>query len=103
MILTGDSISAGRALELNLINEVAPRSECLSRAIQLAQRICANAPLAAQAGKRVALGITAQSVAAEATDWLNSLEENKQLKATADALEGPRAFAEKREPHWRAC
>src|SRR5215211_7050709 len=57
MILTGEPITAQRALELRLVNRVVPRDDVLDAALELAERICANAPLAVQASKRIALGI----------------------------------------------
>ena len=57
MMLTGEPISAERALELHLINRVVPAEQLLDAALELAEVISANAPLAVQGSKRVALGI----------------------------------------------
>ena len=48
-LLTGDSFGAAEALEMNLVNEVVPVGEEFSRAMELANRIAAQAPLAVQA------------------------------------------------------
>jgi crotonobetainyl-CoA hydratase len=102
MILTGEPITAQRALELGLVNRVAPRDQVVDAALDLAGKITANAPLAVQASKRVANGMSDGRVPAEAGLWELSRAESLALKRTADAAEGPRAFAEKRTPQWEA-
>ena len=102
MILTGEPISAQRALELGLVNRVVPQLEVVAAALELAGKITANAPLAVQASKRIANGIHNGEVAAEAASWELSRAEGPALMRTADAAEGPRAFAEKRAPQWQA-
>jgi crotonobetainyl-CoA hydratase len=59
-------------------------------------------PLSVQASKRIANGIADGRVAAEAGSWELSRAEGRALRDTADAAEGPRAFAEKRAPNWQA-
>jgi len=102
MILTGEPITAQRALELGLVNRVVPRDQVVDAALELAGKITANAPLAVQASKRVANGMTDGRVPAEAGFWELSRSEAQALRRTADAAEGPRAFAEKRTPKWEA-
>jgi crotonobetainyl-CoA hydratase len=100
-ILTGEPISASKALELGLVNRVVPASQLLEAAFQLAGRIMANAPVSVQASKRIARGITGGSVAGEQADWDRTHAEGRTVIASADAREGMRAFAEKRAPHWQ--
>jgi crotonobetainyl-CoA hydratase len=102
MILTGEPVSARRAFELGLVNRVVPQAEVMSAALELAARITANAPLAVQASKRIANGILDGHVATEAAAWELSNRERRVLWQTADAAEGPRAFADKRAPNWQA-
>jgi len=102
MILTGEPITARRALELGLVNRVVPQAEVVAAALELADRVIANAPLSVQASKRIANGIIDGHVAAEDGSWELSRAEGKALMRTADAAEGPRAFAEKRAPNWQA-
>src|SRR5262245_12399156 len=97
MTLTGDPITAQRALELGLVNEVVPRDQVLDRALALAERVAANAP--------IALRITKQLVWEEARNHTN--EEWSAIRAKAspafasnDAREGAAAFAERRAPLW---
>lgn len=69
LLLTGEAISADRALQLGLINRVDPASDVLSEAQALAEQIAANAPLAVQATKRVAAGIVNARIVAEDRMW----------------------------------
>jgi crotonobetainyl-CoA hydratase len=101
MILTGAPITAQKALELGLVNAVVPQSEVLEAAIALAERICANAPLAVQASKRIAMGIRDGIVASEDAAWALNERETDQIMLSADAQEGPLAFAAKRAPVWQ--
>jgi crotonobetainyl-CoA hydratase len=102
MILTGEPITAQRALELGLVNRVVPQDQVVAAALDLAAKITAGAPLAVQASKRVANGIRDGRVPAEAGFWDLSRSESLALRQTADAAEGPRSFAEKRTPNWEA-
>lgn len=101
MILTGEPIDADTALRWGLVNEVVDDGQALPAALALAQRVATNAPLAVQASKRVALGITAAAVPRENEDWSRNTEAIKTVMASDDAREGPRAFAEKRAPQWQ--
>jgi len=102
MILTGEPVSARRALELGLVNRVVPQADVVDATLDLAGKITANAPLAVQASKRIANGIGDGRVPAEAGSWELSRSEGLVVRRTADAAEGPRAFAEKRTPTWEA-
>ena len=99
MALTGDPIDAERAHELGLVNRLTEPGEALSTALALADTIAANAPLALAASKRIML---------ESADWPDSefFERQAPIRDTVfkseDALEGATAFAERREPVWKA-
>ena len=97
MALTADPIDAQRAYELGIVNRVVPGEALLDTAIALAERIAANAPLAVRTSKRVmheALELT------EAEAWHVNNDAFGAIGASADALEGAVAFAEKRPPVW---
>jgi crotonobetainyl-CoA hydratase len=102
MILTGEPITAAMALELHLVNAVVSQGDVLGAAVDLAERICANAPLAVQHSKRVAKGITDERIESETASWDLSARELKNLMLSRDAQEGPKAFAEGRSPVWTA-
>jgi crotonobetainyl-CoA hydratase len=98
IVLTGDPIDAQRALALGLINRVVPRAKLLDTAIALAERIAENAPVALRLAKRLAHDVIGASEA-EALK-LNQVVLDA-IRKTEDAMEGPRAFAEKRKPVWK--
>lgn len=97
LALTGESISAARALEMGLANRVVPPGEVLDTALGLAERIAANGPLAVAAVKElVRLSARDLDAARRAT-----AERAPALFASEDAREGARAYLEKREPVWK--
>jgi crotonobetainyl-CoA hydratase len=102
ILLTGDPISAARALELGLINQVVPAAELMNAARKLAARISVNAPLSVQASKRIALGMVDGAIAGDAAKWKATRREAAMVMRSDDGREGPRAFAEKRAPVWTA-
>jgi enoyl-CoA hydratase/carnithine racemase len=97
LILTGGRISAREAHQLGLVNHVVAASELLSTARALAERICANAPIAVR--ESLAIAKRAHELSEEEA-WARSRDAMVRVMQTADAQEGPRAFAEKREPRW---
>lgn len=104
MIVTGEPIDAETAARWGLVNQLVDSDDpddVLAAALDLARRIAANAPLAVQASKRVAVGITDGSVPAEADAWTRNGDAIAVVMASQDAREGPRAFAEKRAPVWQ--
>lgn len=95
LLLTGDHVPAQRAYEVGLVNELAPHGQVLDRALELAAGMARNAPLAMRAAKEIA-------VRALQNEGRFVLEHtiNRTVVASADAVEGPRAFSEKRAPHY---
>ncbi|MER6008581.1 crotonase/enoyl-CoA hydratase family protein [Nonomuraea angiospora] len=100
ILLTGEPVTAAEALRLGLVNRVVPQEQVVPAALALAETIAANAPLAVQAGKRIARGIANGTVASEQAAWERTAAEGAAIMRSADAKEGPRAFAEKRAPVW---
>jgi crotonobetainyl-CoA hydratase len=100
ILLTGDPINVMRAFELGLVNKVVPKGGALDAALELAARIAANAPLAVQASKRIARGIANGVIEHERAHWELNARETAAVRASADAREGPLAFAQKRPPAW---
>ena len=97
LLLTGDPIDARRAYELGLVNKVVPADEVVTAALELAERICANAPKAVRDSKRVArrsMDLTEEDA------WGLNAEVTAEIFVSHDALEGAVAFAEKRPPVW---
>ncbi|MFI1916473.1 crotonase/enoyl-CoA hydratase family protein [Nocardia sp. NPDC020380] len=98
LALTGDPITATRAAEIGLINQVANPGKALEAALALAERIAVNAPLSIDASKQII---------DQSPDWSTAEAFDLQGRAAAsalssqDAAEGMRAFVEKRPPVWR--
>ncbi len=99
IILTGEPLAAQRAYELGLINDVVAPDEVMPKAIEIADRICAAAPLAVWASRKVVL-----ASAYENDDNLITMTnaEFGAIMASEDTKEGLTAFIEKRLPNWKA-
>jgi crotonobetainyl-CoA hydratase len=111
LLFTGEPISADEALRWGLVNEVVPDgpgNPALQAALAWAERITINAPLAVQASKRIAYAADAvvvqgeTVVKAESDNWRRTAEAFDRVLQSSDAKEGPLAFAEKRQPVWKA-
>jgi crotonobetainyl-CoA hydratase len=102
LLFTGEPITAQDALEWGLINRVVPDGSALDAALELAERITVNAPLAVSASKRVACGVDDGVITGDGPGWSRTMKEIGALLKSNDAKEGPRAFAEKRQPVWTA-
>lgn len=98
MLLTGDPIDAKTAERWGLINKVVPHKDLMKSAREYAARIAANAPLAVQAAKELA-------IRSRDTDINTGLRIEqligRMLRETDDAKEGPKAFREKRKPNFK--
>jgi crotonobetainyl-CoA hydratase len=99
-MLTGESMDAVTAERWGLVNEVVPASEVLPRAMAIAELIAANGPLAVRATKAVGRAIRDGRFAGEELGWRIIDAELPVVIDSADAVEGPRAFMEKRTPRW---
>jgi E-phenylitaconyl-CoA hydratase len=97
MLFTGDRIEATEAHRIGLISDLVKQDELMSTALAIAEKICANGPLAVKAVKAVSresadLPLT-QSIRNEELHW-------GMLRDTRDRIEGRTAFTEKRPPKW---
>lgn len=102
LLYTGDPISAADAARWGLVNRVVDDGCAVEAALELAGRIIGNAPLSVRASKRIAYGVDDGAIPGEAADWARTGREFAALLRSEDAKEGPRAFAEKRAPVWKA-
>ena len=98
LIWTGDFIDAHEAMRIGYVSRVAPAGELMSTTRELAERIARGPAVAIQLAKRLVYrGLD--------SDVHEALEAASQAMAivqtTEDSREGPRAFAEKREPQFR--
>lgn len=99
MVLTGDIISAARALELGLITQVVSETELDAAVATLAAKLAKKSPLALQIGKEGLNRLADSGGYHQGLDTMDDLFAT--LCATADAPEGVRAFLEKRAPLWQ--
>jgi enoyl-CoA hydratase len=97
LAMTGEPIDAQRALGLGLINRVVPADKLMEEALALAATIAENAPMAVRASKRV---MKQAGELPEAQGWEINNAAVPEVFGSADAMEGPVAFAEKRKPNW---
>jgi len=99
IILTGEPLAAQRAYELGLVNHVVAPDQVMPKALEIAERICAAAPLAVWASRKVVL-----ASAYEDDETLINMTnaEFGAIMASEDTKEGLNAFIEKRLPSWKA-
>ena len=97
-MLTGRHMPAQRAYELGLVNEVVPAAELDAAVDRWVNDILRCAPLSVRATKEAAMaGLEMGLEAASKRPY----EWEIRRRRSEDAVEGPRAFAEKREPDWK--
>jgi enoyl-CoA hydratase len=97
LILTGNTLDAARAESLGLVNQLVAPGNALDAAKELAAAISRNAPLAIAVSKRV----VTESAGWPQHEWFSRQSElTNPVFTSRDAIEGARAFAEKRAPEW---
>ena len=98
VLLLAERIEPRRALEMGLVNAVVPRDQVLPKALEWAETICKNGPLAVRSCKESAKRSTL-------VDLMTALETEStystQVFSSEDAKEGVAAFREKRPPVWK--
>jgi len=103
MILTGRRMEAVEARQWGLVRTVCEAGDLVRHAKEVTDEIAKGAPLALQAFKEVLAAIDGMPVA-EAMDFQRSdaldLPLYRKMAASDDAIEGPRAFLERRRPNW---
>jgi enoyl-CoA hydratase len=98
LLLTARAVPAPEAKEIGLIGHVVPDGTALEKAMEIAEVIGANGPLAVEAIKA---SIRATDGMSEAEALAKDLEFGWPIFASEDAAEGQRAFAEKRPPNFQ--
>lgn len=99
MILTGRRVSAQEGLELGFVNEVASASDLMAVANKWAELICECSPMSIRASKEVVhMGL--EETLAEAIGGQFRYPAVAAMFKSADFVEGPMAFAQKRAPQW---
>jgi len=100
LLLTGDSLDATTAERWGLVNRVVPPEQLMPTALDYARRIAANAPLAVQAAKELAVRAPEMGLT---TGLRMEQFVNRMLAGTEDTREGTAAFAEKRAPRFKGA
>lgn len=98
LLLSAEPANAQDALRMGLVTKVVPRAELLDTAMAMAKTIAGNAPLAVRATRKLAhLGLEVPQ------DYGRLLASSliQSVWGSEDAVEGARAFAEKRPPQWK--
>ena len=97
-MLTGRHMTAQRAYELGLVNQVVPATELDTAVEEWVADVLRCAPLAVRATKEAAMrGLDLPLPQAYYTPY----EAERRRQTSEEAIEGPRAFAEKRAPDWK--
>jgi enoyl-CoA hydratase len=96
--LTGEPIDAARAYQLGLVNRVVKADAIIDTALELAQKIAANGPLGVAATKKLMWTCARQGIEATLPQLKAAIDP---VFKSEDAIEGSRAFAEKRTPNWK--
>src|SRR4051812_46052617 len=97
MAITADPITAEEAFQYGLVARLTERGEAVATAMQLAERVARNAPLAVAASKQLVSRVPG---ATEEEFWELQKQHYASVFGSNDSKEGPRAFAEKRPPEW---
>jgi enoyl-CoA hydratase len=98
LLLTGRHITAAEALSFGLIGHVVPDGQALGKALEIADTIAANGPVAVRAILRV---IRQTEGMPEDEAFGVEAKAGRAVFTSEDAKEGPRAFTEKRRPQFR--
>ncbi len=94
LLLTGELITAVKAKEIGLINEVVPRDKLIETAIAWADAIASNAPKAEAMTKSLMRRFSAQAIAMNLTEYTAAPHVTEEARAGLDA------FFNKRQPPW---
>ena len=97
VLLLGERVDAPTALAMGLINEVVEPDRLAPRARDVAERLCRNGPVAV---RRIKESVVKGLGLPMAQAYQEELRLGAEVFASADAVEGPQAFAEKREPRF---
>jgi enoyl-CoA hydratase/carnithine racemase len=101
LFFTARAVGAAEALGWGLVGEVVPATDVAARGVELAAEIAANAPLSLAGNKRVIRELLAAEGALDPAVEAELVALRDACFASADFLEGVRAFGEKRAPRWQ--
>jgi enoyl-CoA hydratase/carnithine racemase len=99
ILIAGGELDANRAYTFGLVNRVTEPGGALQGAVELAEQVCRNSPVAVRA---TLAALAEQREQAESVGWAATQRALTAISGSADAVEGVAAFFEKREPIWPA-
>ena len=97
LCLTAEPIGAQRAYDIGFVNKVVEPEELIPTALEYARKITRNSPLSVRAHKEIIM----RAIAEQRHDTTRVREIYDKLLEAEDAVEGPRAFRDKRQPVWK--
>lgn len=98
LLLLGRPIDAERAERLGLANLLVPAGQALARALEMAETIAGNGPVAVRETMRFLEAFRAEE---EARGWEGTTRGERVIYAAEDTVEGVKAFFERRPPRWK--
>ncbi len=101
LFLVGARIDAATASAWGLVNDVAEDDQLVAQALELAEQIAANAPIAERGNKRIIKAVLAAEADLDPEVERELLELRRGSLSSEDFQEAVRAFSEKRAPRWR--
>lgn len=99
LILCGERITAAKALEIGLVEEVVPQGKALEKALELAELACQQSPSSVALSKQLVMH--AREASSLSQGWRLERELFMDLFDTQDQKEGVQAFLEKRSANWK--
>lgn len=100
LLITGNTLTARRAYDLGVVNEVTATGGALEGALATAAKICASSPTSVRESLRAVRELTADD---DALGWEVTSRAKDVVTSSADMREGIGAFFERREPRWTGC
>jgi crotonobetainyl-CoA hydratase len=103
MIMTGRRVSAKEGEALGFVNAVVPAAELIAETKKLAAQICELSPMSIRASKQAVYKGLDEASLGDALANQSRYPAVSAMFKSADLIEGPRAFAEKRAPQWKGA
>jgi methylglutaconyl-CoA hydratase len=97
LLLTGRIFDSSEAHRFGLVNEIVPAERLIARSRELAAQLMENSPSSIRTTKKLINGFISSQLDEQIAA---AIENNAQIRTTADFREGVSSFLEKRKPRW---